>query len=98
MPSAFSRQLGAQPGIQLNPTQDNTDGFAPNNSDQIFGTVMRATRGRIDKPFVVDAGTFKAKLGSGESLRLSALNEAWIHVSEALTKGAFQAVVLVPSV
>ena len=93
MSAPFVRQLGAQPGIQLNPVQDNTDGFAPDNSDQVFGTVMRATRGRIDKPFVVDAGTVSAKLGPGESMRVSPLNEAYVHVVEALNNGAQQAVI-----
>lgn len=90
---AFTRQLGAQPGIQLNPLRDNTDGFAPDNSDQVFGIAMRATRGRIDKAFRANAGNFKTRLGAGESLRASALNEAHIHVYEALNKGAYQAVI-----
>jgi hypothetical protein len=93
MPSAFSRQLGAQPGIQLNPVLDNTDGFAPDNSDQVFGTVMRSTRGRIDKPFAVDAGTVSALLGAGESMRVTPLNEAYVHVVEALNNGAAQAII-----
>jgi hypothetical protein len=99
MPAPFVRQLGAQPGIQLNPILDNTDGVAPDNSDQIFATVMRATRGRIDKPFYVDAGTVTAMLGAGESMRVTPLNEAWVHVVEALNNGAAQAVIqrLVPS-
>lgn len=89
----FVRQLGAQPGIQLNPLQDNGDGFAPDNSDQIFALTMRATRGRIDQAFSVNAGNFKAKLGSGEALRINALNEAHIQVYEALNSGATAAVV-----
>lgn len=99
MPADFSRQLGAQPGIQLNPILDNTDGVAPDNSDQVFATVMRATRGRIDKPFAVDAGTVSAMLGAGESMRVTPLNEAYVHVVEALNNGAAQAIIqrLVPS-
>ena len=99
MSAAFSRQLGAQPGIQLNPVLDNTDGFAPDTSDQVFGTVMRSTRGRIDKPFYVDSGTVSAKLGAGESMRVTPLNEAYVHVVEALNNGATQAAIqrLVPS-
>ncbi len=93
MATAFSRQLGAQPGIQLNPLQDNTDGFAPDNSDQVFAIAMRSTRGRIDKPFKVNRSNVFRKLGRGEPVRVSALNEAHIHVVEALSKGAYEAVV-----
>lgn len=93
MATAFTRQINAQPGVQLNPLQDNTDGFAPDNSDQVFAIAMRATRGRIDKPFKVNRSNVFRKLGRGESLRASALNEAHIHVVEALSKGAYEAVV-----
>lgn len=54
---------------------------------------MRATRGRIDRPFVVNAGNVYQKLGKGEQIRLNALNEAWVHVVEALNNGAYEAVV-----
>ena len=99
MAAPFVRQLGAQPGIQLNPVLDNSDGFAPTNTDQVFGTVMRATRGRIDKPFYVDAGTVSAKLGPGESMRVTPLNEAYVHVVEALNNGSTRAAIqrLVPA-
>lgn len=93
MSTAFARQLGSQSGVQLNPLRDMTDGFAPDNSDQVFGIIMRTTRGRIDKPFRVNRGNFQKKLGRGESLRSSALNEAHIHVFEALQKGAASTVV-----
>ncbi|CAN7645645.1 hypothetical protein [Paraburkholderia terricola] len=99
MAAPFVRQLGAQPGTQLNPVLDNSDGFAPTNTDQVFGTVMRATRGRIDKPFYVDAGTVSAKLGPGESMRVTPLNEAYVHVVEALNNGSTRAAIqrLVPA-
>lgn len=93
MSVAFVRQLGSQPGVQLDPLQDNTDGFASTNADQIFAVAMRATRGRIDKAFNVNGGNFKTKLGNGEALRTNALNEAHIHVYEALNNGAYGAVV-----
>lgn len=93
MTTAFVRQLGAEPGVQLNPLQDSSEIPSQNNADQIFGIVMRATRGRIDKPFVVDSSNVYTKLGYGEPIRVSALNEAWVHVVEALSNGAYQAVV-----
>ncbi len=99
MATSFVRQLGAQAGIQLNMLADNSDSPALDNSDQVFAIPMRATRGRIDKPFKVNRNNFSRKLGRGESLRASALNEAHIHVYEALNNGAYEAVVsrLVPS-
>jgi hypothetical protein len=99
MAVAFKRQLGAESGVQLNPLRDNSEIPATDNSDQIFGILMRATRGRIDRPFVVDRGNVFKKLGSGEQIRVNALNEAWVHVVEAVNNGAYQAVVqrLVPA-
>lgn len=93
MAIAFTRQLGAESGVQLNPLRDSSEIPSSSNADQIFGIVMRATRGRIDKPFVVDSGTVYTKLGFGEPMRVNALNEAWVHVVEALSNGAYQAVV-----
>lgn len=93
MTVAFVRQLGAESGVQLNPLRDASEVPSQDNSDQIFGIIMRAARGRIDKPFVVNKGNVLTKLGNGEQIRVSALNEAWVHVVEALNKGAYEAVV-----
>jgi len=93
MSTSFVRQLGAESGVQLNPLRDASEIPTTDNADQVFGIMMRATRGRIDKPFSVDRGNVRKKLGSGEQMRLSALNEAWVHVVEALNNGAYQAVV-----
>ncbi len=90
---AFVRQLGAESGVQLNPLRDASEIPASDNADQVFGILMRATRGRIDKPFKVDRGNVFRKLGRGEQIRVSALNEAWVHVVEALNNGAYEAVV-----
>lgn len=94
MTAAFVRQLGAESGVQLNPLKDNSEIPSSDNSDQRFGIIMRATRGRIDRPFVVDRGTVYTKLGYGEQIRVSELNEAWVHVVEALNNGAYEAVVM----
>ncbi|HZX80983.1 MAG TPA: hypothetical protein VFE72_08545, partial [Lysobacter sp.] len=90
---AFVRQLGAESGVQLNPLRDGSAIPAGGNADQSFGIIMRATRGRIDKPFLVDRGNVTRKLGRGEPVRVNALNEANVHVVEALNNGAYQAVV-----
>lgn len=88
-----TRQLQAQSGVQLNPLRDNTDGFAPAPTDQAMAVIGRFKRGRIDAPFRVNRGNLKAKLGTPESLRLSALNEAYVQTSESLDGGAYEAVV-----
>lgn len=93
MTVAFVRQLGAESGVQLNPLRDNSEIPASGNSDQVFGIMMRSMRGRIDRPFVVDRANVFKKLGHGQQIRQSALNEAWVHVVEALNKGAYEAVI-----
>lgn len=89
----FTRQLGAESGVQLNPLRDNSEISVLDNSDQVFGILMRATRGRIDKPFNVNRGNVFRNIGRGESIRTSKLNEAWVHVVEALNQGAYEAIV-----
>ena len=89
----FVRQLGAESGVQLNPLVDGSEIPSVGNADQKFGIIMRATRGRIDKPFLVDRGNVFKKLGNGETIRVNALNEAWVSVVEALNNGAYEAVV-----
>lgn len=90
---AFTRQLGYESGVQLNPLIDGSEVPSTGNYDQCFGIMMRATRGRIDRPFVVSRGDVYKKLGYGEPIRTNALNEAWVEVVEALNNGAYQAVV-----
>lgn len=90
---AFVRQLGAESGVQLNPLRDESSIPAAGNADQSCGIIMRATRGRIDKPFLVDRGSLIRKLGPGAPVRASALNEAHVHVAEALNNGVYQFVV-----
>lgn len=89
----FTRQLGAESGVQLNPLRDESEIPSVDNYDQSFGIMLRLPRGRIDKPFAVDRGNVSARLGKGEQIRVSALNEAWVHVMEAVNKGAYQAIV-----
>lgn len=90
---AFVRQLGAESGVQLNPLRDGSEIPAGDNADQVFAIAMRATRGRIDKAFKVSRATAVKRLGKGESLRASELNEAYVHVREALDNGAYEVVV-----
>ena len=92
MPNLFVRQIGEQSGIQLNPTVDRTDGIA-GIGDQTAAIVGSFHRGRIDKPFWVDSQTLRAKLGAPVSIAKSLLNEAYLHVFEALQNGAQQVLV-----
>ncbi|WP_109479084.1 hypothetical protein [Paraburkholderia sp. C35] len=90
---AHTRSLGNQPGVQLNPKRDETDGFVTDQSDQVISVIGRFKRGRIDAPFLVDRGNIKRRLGKPESLRVSALNEAYVQTYEAVNNGARNAVV-----
>jgi len=90
---AFTRQLGSQPGVQLNPLADNSNIQYTGTTDQYFGIAMRLNQGRIDKPFLVSRGNINKKLGAGETMRSSLLNEAYVHAVEALNNGAAGAVV-----
>lgn len=93
MATAFKRQLGAEAGTQLNPLRDNSEIPVQDNWDQNFGIMCRLTRGRFDKPFKVDRGNVLNKIGKGEQIRVLALNEAWVHVVEALNNGSYEAVI-----
>lgn len=93
MATAFTRQLGYESGVQLNPLFDNSEIPSFGTPDQVFGIMMRATRGRIDKPFKVSRGTLRKNLGRGEKVSVTPLNEAYIHVAEAVNNGAYEAVV-----
>lgn len=88
-----TRSLGPESGVQLNPVRDDSDGYAPDGSDQVAAIIGRFRRGRIDAPFAVNRGNFKRKLGAPESLRVSALNEAYVQASEAVNNGAAELVV-----
>ncbi|ASF48158.1 hypothetical protein [Methylovulum psychrotolerans] len=91
----FTRTLGSETGIQLNPLQDNSSiPVNADNSDQNIATMARLPRGRYDKPFLLNRANLVAKLGKRGS-RISAvwLNEARVHLQEALSNGAANAVV-----
>jgi len=93
MTRPFVRQLGNQPGVQLNQLVDQTDGVAPDNSDQVIAIVGRFTRGPIDRAFAVNRSNLLQKTGPAEAIRINALNEAKLQVYEALQNGAYACVV-----
>lgn len=63
MSTAFVETTGTESGVQLNPLRGNSEIPAADNADQVFGIMMRALIGRIDKPFKVDRGNVFKKLG-----------------------------------
>lgn len=89
----FTRQLGPRPGIQLNQLQDNTERFVGGNADQVFATVGRFERGRIDQPIRVNRGNLFRTLGQSTSATINRLNETLIQIYEAFLNGAYEAVV-----
>lgn len=93
MTTSFVRALGNEAGVQLNPLVDGSEIPVSGNADQSFAIAMRSLRGRIDKAFSVNSSNFYKRLGLGETMRASALNEAWVHTFEALNNGAYTAVV-----
>lgn len=93
MALAFTRQLASEPGIQLNPIRDRTGGGVLTTFDQTAAIVGRFARGRIDRPFKVNRSNIKSLLGKPASISLSLLNEAYVHVYEAIQRGAREVVV-----
>jgi hypothetical protein len=90
----FVRQLGSQPGVQLNPLIDSSEAIGQADvADQIFGALARLTRGRIDEPFLVNRGNIFRATGQPASMRDSLLNEAKIQINDGLNAGALGAVV-----
>lgn len=89
----FTRSLGDQSGVQLNPLVDNSEIATLGAGDQNFAIAMRNLTGRVDRPFNVEATSFYRKMGYGEAMRVNALNEAWVQVYEALNNGAKSAIV-----
>lgn len=90
---AFTRQLGARSGIQLNPLIDQTgDRFVAGNSDQVFATAGRFERGRIDKAFRVNRGNQTRMLGATSSTLVSRLNECGVQAYESFQNGAYEGV------
>lgn len=94
MATSFTRSLGHEPGVQLNPTIDKSEGFAVNAvEDQTFACVARLPRGPIGRAFEVHKGNVLRVTGRPEPIRVNALNDAHTQLVEALGKGSKRAVV-----
>ncbi|MAD95821.1 MAG: hypothetical protein CMB99_00695 [Flavobacteriaceae bacterium] len=84
----FTRSLGNESGVQLNPLQDESAVPTVSNADRVIATVMRCGRGPVNKPFAVSRGSFKQKVGRGERVRTNPLNESYVQAYESLQNGA----------
>jgi len=89
----FTRQLGSQPGVQVNPIIDKSEGRLVGNEGQYFATAIRLQRGDISRAFLVTKDNFARVLGPVASIRANPLNEGIVQVYEALRAGALGAVV-----
>lgn len=89
----FTRSLGYEVGVQLNPTIDNSEGFAVDAvEEQTIAGALRLSRGRVDKSFVVNkANVFKL---TGKPSRLSDESDTGhIELIECLNSGVKQALI-----
>ena len=93
MGKSFDRQLGAESGIQYNPLLDLSETASVSKYDRNAAIMARLTRGRIDKPFLLNRDNVFIKAGAGEPMRLNALNEAWEHIVEGVNNGVYLFVV-----
>lgn len=94
MAVSFTRQLGYEPGVQLNPTIDKSEGFATDAvENQTFAAVARLPRGYIDRAFRVAKSDVQIITGTPEPVRKNALNASHSQLIEALSKGAKNVVV-----
>lgn len=85
--------VGDQSGVAVNIPIDTTDRMTQSEGDGVFAVVGQFSRGRIDKPFLVDKSQMYRKLGKPKSMRTSAANEAYVQTFEALRYGASGVVV-----
>lgn len=90
----FVRQLGFQPGIQLNPIVEAIGGVGSEIPDQVFAAIARMTRGRIDRPIRVTQDNFYKKTGAMAPINDDAVNEVRVQVSEALANGSAGSVLM----
>jgi len=99
MTHLFTRKLGAAPGVQLNPLQENLE-INVDQRDQFFAGMLRLSRGRTDKPFLVLPSNIQDKIGRGGPLgKGTNAYKSYVAVVEALKNGAAGAVLqrLVPA-
>lgn len=80
--------IGQQSGVQINLPVDRTDRLLQESGDQTFAVVLKATRGRIDRPMLVAADKLQRYLGEAQSLRTSELNSTYVQVVDAFRTGA----------
>lgn len=89
----MTRELGQQPGVQVNSILDETTLSQELVADRVIGFVGKFLRGPIHRPFVVNKGNLVRRLGTPEQIRVDERNQTYVHVAEALRIGIQAAVV-----
>lgn len=89
----FSRTVNKRSGVQVNRISDKSEQPSVSTVAHNMAIPGRFSRGRIDKVFAVSRGKEARVLGAPQSLAVSKLGEAYVHISEALKKGTVQAIV-----
>lgn len=89
----FSRTVDKRSAVQLNPINDKSEQPSVSTVAHNMAITGRFNRGRIDKVFAVSRGKEARVLGAPQSLSVSKLGEAYVHITEALKKGTVQAIV-----
>lgn len=80
----FVRQLGAAPNVQLNPLVDLTVASNQTDASTMIATLAHLSRGRTDRPFVVNNSNFDVLLGRLPRLSRSRLSEALYQIRHFL--------------
>lgn len=84
MRADFTRKNGAAPGVQLDPTVDDTLPSNQSDADTMIATLAHLSRGRTDRAFVVNASNYDARLGRLPSLKRSRMSEALYQIRNFL--------------
>lgn len=90
MPQTVYRRkiIGDMSGVAVNIPLDTTGTLQPSIGAGVVALAGRFTRGRVDKPFLVDKSKIREKLGKPASMRINQTNEAYVQAYEACLRGA----------
>lgn len=85
----FKRALvGDQTGVVVKVPADTTGMMLPSAGAGVVAVVGQFSRGRYDKPFLVDRSKVQQALGKPKSMRANRQNEAHVQAYEAALRGA----------
>ena len=87
--TVFRRSIpGDMSGVAVNIPLDTTGTLQPSIGAGVVALAGKFSRGRIDKPFLVDKSKIREKLGKPASMRINQTNEAYVQGYEACLRGA----------